>query len=114
MQARGWPWFGAWLLAGALFALTLVGAASIGIFVLPFTLAAIWWAARRRGLGPEALGAVSGTGLTCVAIAILQAGPGGVDARPWLAVGLGLVALGGAPYALVRRRREPPLASGRG
>ena len=38
---RGWPWFAAWLLTGALFTFSLAAGFSIGLFFLPAVAAAL-------------------------------------------------------------------------
>ena len=62
-HARGWPWFGAWLLAGLLVAFSLVTGLSIGLFVLPFAAAGLLWVAGRSPHLREAAGFVAGAGL---------------------------------------------------
>lgn len=124
MPARGWPWFAAWALAGALVVFSLLSATSIGLFVLPFALAAVLLVAL-RARRPEMIGLVSGAGLVALLVAFLSRdyrpcpeGPitlrpgepsfacGGFDPTPWLVAGL-VVALGGAAaYAPARRRRS--------
>jgi hypothetical protein len=110
MRRRRWPWFGAWALAGALCSFAILGAASIGLFVLPLALVAFWLLLRRGASGLETLGAVAGAGAPCLLVAALAAGNETPDARPWLAAGLLLVAIGIGAYASLRRRPEPPSA----
>jgi hypothetical protein len=99
--------FWLWGLAGALVTLTVVGAASIGIFVLPAAVLVLWLAARSSRLWPEALGGLAGAAAICFAIAWIQWEPGGLEATPWLVAGavLGSLAVGG--YALAARRLSP-------
>jgi hypothetical protein len=123
MRRDGWLVFAAWVLAGALVALSLLGAASIGLFVAPLAAVAIWLVLRFGGAGPEMLGMVSGAGAVCLLIAFLNRGTtpctqeghglsageteascGGLDPTPWLVAGLVLVAAGAVAYALARRR----------
>jgi hypothetical protein len=102
--------FWLWALAGALFSFSFVAALSIGIFVLPFALVALYFATR-NGVGRgEPLGALAGVGATCLLIAALNLGSdgGSLDARPWLAAGLLFAAVGMAGYALVSRCVAPP------
>jgi hypothetical protein len=110
MLRRGWPWFGAWALAGALCSFAILSAASIGLFVFPFALVAFWLLWRRGASSAEMLGSIAGAGAPCLLVAALAAGNEAPNARPWLGAGLVLVAIGIGAYTLVRRRPEPPSA----
>jgi len=122
MRREGWLVFAAWVLAGALVVFSLLGAASIGLFIAPLAAVAIWLAFRFGRAGPEMLGMVSGAGAVCLLIAFLnrgttpcteqghtlspgetEAGCGGLASTPWLVAGLVLVAAGIVAYALARR-----------
>jgi hypothetical protein len=122
MRREGWLVFAAWVLAGALAVFSLLGAASIGLFIAPFAAVAIWLALRFGRAGPEMLGLVSGAGAVCLLIAFLnrgttpcteqghtlspgetEVGCGGLQPTPWLIAGLVLVAVGIVVYALARR-----------
>jgi hypothetical protein len=122
MRREGWLVFAAWVLAGALAVFSLLGAASIGLFIAPLAVVAIWLALRFGRAGPEMLGMVSGAGVVCLLIAFLNRGTtpcaeqghtlsaretetscGGLQPMPWLVVGLLLVAVGIVAYALARR-----------
>jgi hypothetical protein len=126
-SGAGWGWFSAWVGAGALVAFALVSAASIGLFVLPFALLALWAVLRRSPPWPTPLGLVSGAGLVCLLIWILNRDYrpcpengeltvppgatsvecGGFDALPFLAAGIVLTLAGPALFAAVRRRGRP-------
>jgi hypothetical protein len=121
----GWQALVEWALAFALLALTLIGAASIGMFVAPFAIAAMVFAVRRNRDWPEAaLGGSAGAGATCLFIAYrnrgyvpcppsgtpMRLGPGehhfacgGFDPMPWLAIGLVLAVTGLGGYVVFRR-----------
>lgn len=122
MRRDGWLVFGAWVLAGALAVFSLLGAASIGLFIAPLAAVAIWLVLRFGRAGPEMLGMVSGAGVVALLIALLNRGTrpcseeglrlrpgeteatcGGLDAVLWLVAGLVLVAAGVVAYALARR-----------
>jgi hypothetical protein len=45
LGARGWMWFGAWLVAGALFTFSLLTGFSIGLYVFPAAAFAMFWLA---------------------------------------------------------------------
>ena len=121
---RRWAWFLGGLLAGAGLAVGLLGALTIGIFVLPFAVALVVLLAIRH---PEGLiGAISGLGLPLLYVAYLNRdGPGTICTRsaggtsctdewaplPWLLAGLILVALGIVVFAMVVRPRPRPLLS---
>ena len=74
MRRQGWLMFAAWVLAGALAVFSLLGAASIGLFIAPLAAVAIWLAIRFGRAGPEMLGMVSGAGAVCLVIAFLNRG----------------------------------------
>lgn len=106
---RPWGWFVAWWFVGGLWSLTLLGAASVGLLVLPGAMAAtailVW---RSRGLG--LIGLLSGLGLPVFYVAYLNwGGPGNVctpnagggqacvqesSPWPWLAVAVALTIAG--------------------
>jgi hypothetical protein len=125
MRREGWLVFAAWVLAGALAVFSLLGAASIGLFIAPLAAVAIWLAVRFGRAGPEMLGMVSGAGAVCLLIAflnrdttacteqgrLLSSGEtevhcGGLAPTPWLVAGLVLVPAGVAAYVLARRRTD--------
>jgi hypothetical protein len=112
-------WFMAWAVIGGCWALTLLGALSIGVFVLPFAVVAtILLACDERswaGLGGLALGAAilllgiaymnrDGPGDVCTTTASAVSCQSETSPWPWLAVGLaGLIASG--RVFVVRRSR---------
>jgi hypothetical protein len=120
----GWGWFAAWIGAGALLAFSLVSAASVGLFVLPFALVAVWAIARSSPPPRTAFGLVSGAGLVCVLIWALnrdyrpcpESGEltvppgatsvecGGLDAVPFLVAGIVLTLAGPVLFAAARPR----------
>ena len=123
----GWPAFLEWALALGLLALTIIGAASIGLFVAPFAVAALVLAARRNRSWPEAvLGGFAGVGVLCLFVAYRSPDyppcppPGtritlargehlacdSFDAAPWLAVGLALVGIALAGHLAYRHTHE--------
>ena len=123
--ATGWPAFGVWSIVGALFGLSVVGAASIGLFVLPvgFVAAALAWVSVRAwpeitgvllGLaGPLLLVGLANLGSTpCPSSGAGSVGPGvpatpscgGLEPTPWLAAGLALASAGLVAYSLGRSR----------
>jgi hypothetical protein len=125
MSARpAWGWFAAWTGAGALLAFSLVAAASIGLFVLPFALLSVWAILRASPPWPAACGLLSGAGLVGLLIWALnrdyrpcpESGEltlppsaesescGGFDATPVLLAGIVLTLLGPALFATMDRR----------
>jgi hypothetical protein len=109
MHLAGCGRFWLWAVAGALITLSFVGAASIGLLVLPFAAVATAFVARSTQRRAEALGLLVGAASICFLIAGLQVGGnGGLDPRPWLVAGVVLAAIGTAAYALVTRRLAPP------
>ena len=114
----------AWAIASLLLTLTLIGAASIGIFVAPFAIIAVVVAVRRNRVWPEAAsGGLVGASAVCLFVAYrnrgysacpptgtpVRLGPGehfacdGLNPVPWLTVGLLRAGLGLAGYILFRR-----------
>lgn len=105
-----WAWFGVWLVAGASWVVTVLGALSIGVFVLPLAIALTVLLATRRTSSVGVPGLISGAALPFLFIAYLnRGGPGNVCSTfpdggqgcrqewspwPWLAVGIVLVVAG--------------------
>jgi hypothetical protein len=115
-------WFAVWLIIGAGFALSLLGAASIGLFVLPLPVLATILLARRRHAASGLPGLVSGLGIPLLYVAYLnRAGPGAICTTitggqdctdewspwPWLAAGAILIVLGSAAFTAWRRLLPP-------
>ena len=124
---RGWRWFAAWSLTGALFTLSLLTGFTIGLFLLPFATVALLvvaWQAPRLG---ETVGFAGGVALVALVVALLNrdyrpcgehgrlsippgAPPGtsvscgGVDPLPWLVSGLVIGALAVVAYAVLAGR----------
>lgn len=94
-------------MAGAFVAFSVVAAASIGLFILPVGALLTFLAFRRTRDRAEMLGAFVGTGGVCGLIALLQRGPGSLDATPWIVAAVGFAAAGVVGYALLERRPAP-------
>jgi hypothetical protein len=120
-SAAPWGWFVAWFFAGALCALAVVGALTIGIFVIPIAGALIAFLATRRGATDGISGLVSGLGLPVLYVAFLNRdGPGNIctvsatgsscteqwSPWPWLLLGAALVCLGVVVLARSTRGRD--------
>jgi hypothetical protein len=123
MRGRvGWPALGEWAIAFGLLALAGIGAMSIGIFVFPFAIVALVFAARRDRGWPEApTGGLVGFGSICLFVAYRNRayspcppGPmrlahgqhfscGGFDPVPWLTIGVLLTVAGIGGYIALRR-----------
>jgi hypothetical protein len=112
-------WFTAWLLVGAGYALSLVGIASIGLFILPLPVLATVLLIRRQPTTSGLPGLISGLGVPLLYVAYLnRAGPGTICTTvtggqecndewspwPWLAVGVILLILGVAAFVGRQRR----------
>jgi hypothetical protein len=112
-------WFAVWLVVGAAYAVSLLGAASIGLFVLPLPVFVTILLVRQRSARGGAPGVVSGLGVPLFYVVYLnRSGPGTmctpatdggmscVDQSspwPWLAVAAILFLLGFAVF-IVRQR----------
>jgi hypothetical protein len=123
-ETARWRWFAAWAAVGGLVAFTLLGAATIGVFVLAFAVLAVVLVLRSGRLWPELLGAVFGIGVLCLVVGALHrdyapcpdgglvvppgetsVSCGGADPVPWLIAGTLLSVAGAAAYLLARRLR---------
>jgi len=127
-KRQSWGWFGAWLPAGAAYAVGLVGIMSIGIFVLPVAIIGTVLLARHPASVRGVPGLVPGLGLPLLYVAYLNRGYGGpacqtsgsatplqkvayqctqaLNPWPWLAAGLLLIAAGLVVF-VVRSRASP-------
>lgn len=122
MPATGWWRFAAWMFAGALAFFAFLTGFSIGLFVLPFAVIAVWLVARGGRTWPEILGLIGGIGAIGIVIAVLNRDGsgcrtteeggfttvtcGGLDPTPWLVAGLLLPAVASFLYWFARRRME--------
>jgi len=113
-------WFIAWLLMGAGYAIGILGALSIGPYVLVITVAATIVLATRTGSRVGLPGLISGLSLPLFYVAFLnRSGPGTVCTStatsqscvdewspwPWLAIGIVLLVSGCVWFAMANRRR---------
>ena len=131
LPAEGWGAFAAWALVGALLGFSVLGAASIGLFVLPMALLALGVTAGTARVWPEIAGMLEGVASLSLFVGLVNlystpcpssgsghvhtgGGPGtgttsfscgGLDPSPWLLVGLALAGAGFAVYGLGRPRR---------
>jgi uncharacterized membrane protein len=96
--------FWLWALAGGLLTFSVLAAASIGLFVVPFALGALWLAAASGRTWPESLGLLAGAGSVCFLIAYIQRHHDPVDPRPWLAAGIVLGVVSVVGYVALARR----------
>ena len=126
--AMAWQWFGAWMLVGGLYAFSLLGMMTIGIFLLPIPVVATVLLVRGHKAGRHALGLVGGIALPLFYVALLNRdGPGMICSPieggtacteetspwPWFAAGLTFLAAGTATFWLRRPRSGASLARGR-
>lgn len=133
-ESSRWRWFAAWAAVGVLLPMTLLGAFTIGVFMLPLAVLGSLALARRPAARRAVVGLVTGFGLPLLWVAYLnRSGPGFVCTStatsqscdqqwapwPWLAVGLVAVAAGVLAFARAQARHRralvtPPQTSGSG
>jgi len=118
---RGVVWFITWMLAGAGYALGVLSAPSIGLFVLLITVVATIMLSTRPGNRVGLPGLVSGLSLPLFYVAYLnRSGPGTICTTtatsqtcsdewspwPWLVIGIALFLGGCVWFAMASRRRR--------
>jgi len=116
--APRWAWFAVWLIVGAGYALSVLGIASIGLFLLPLPTLATILLARRPHASSGLPGLISGLGFPLLYVAYLnRAGPGTICTTipagehcaeesspwPWLAAAVTLLVLGAAAFIAWQR-----------
>ena len=120
--ALPWGWFATWMLVGGLYAFSMLGMMTIGLFVLPIPIVATVLLVRRHRAGRNALGLVAGIALLLFYVSLLNHdGPGMICSAieggtacteemspwPWLVAGLTFLALGISAFWLMRPRLAP-------
>ena len=123
----GWGGFGAWAAIGALLALSLLGDASIGLFVFPLALLGLWLVGSRVRAWPEMAGVLEGVAALNLFVGIANLGStpcpaagsgtvqrgggpasasscGGFDPLPWLVVAVALAVIGLLTFVVARER----------
>jgi hypothetical protein len=121
-----WGWFCAWAAVGALLPVSILGALTIGIFVLPLFVVGVLLLARSTQGRRSAVGVVAGFGMPFLLLAYFnRSGPGNVctttatsqectqEWTPWpfLAIGLLIVAGSIALFQWQRSRHARRLAT---
>jgi hypothetical protein len=116
-RRHGFGWFVAWSVVGAGYVVGILGALSIGIFVLPFAVLGTVLITRHDGSSSAMTGLVAGLGLPLLYVSYLnRSGPGIICTTsatihdcaqewspwPWLVSGLLLVAGGLAAFVVLR------------
>lgn len=116
---RPWLTFTLWMIAGAGYAMALLGALSVGLWILVLSIVATTAAVKRRDGARPTLGLISGLGLPLIYVAWRnRSGPGNVCTThgggttcieewapwPWLVVGLMLLIGAGCVFLLLKRR----------
>ena len=120
-QVPNWAWFIAWIFVGITFVFALLGAMTIGVFVLPVAGGLAVFIATRRGSSVGVAGLISGASLPLFYVAYLNRdGPGNVcrsfadggsacteewSPLPWLFVGAVLLVGGVAVFVRMNRKR---------
>ena len=121
-----WRWFAAWAGVGVLIPMTILGAFTIGLFMIPLAVVGTLLLASREAARRSVVGLLAGFGAPFLALAFLNhAGPGNVctttiDTQsctqewspwPWLAVGLLMVAVSVALFARQREQHRRRLST---
>ncbi len=117
-----WWTFFAWPIVGAALAVSVLGAMTIGLFVLPFATAGLLALLRWGGNRKSSVGLISGAGLPFLYISYLNRnGPGDIckpfgqggrqcmeewSPWPWLIIGVVLVASGVILFIRTRAERK--------
>jgi hypothetical protein len=118
---RHWWMFFGWLLVGVLWATSVAGAASIGLFILPFAGLATWFLVRRPDVRSGMPGLIAAGGLPFFFVAGLNHTPQGTVLRgsnggpvsgfvrtnpwPWVTVGVLFIVVGVVVFFVLTRRR---------
>ncbi len=117
---RPWPMYFAWLLVALLWAATLLGMASIGIFILPVAGLATWLVARQPGSSRGWPGLLSVAGLPLLVLSITHrtaqdgilssngstvTGYAQINPWPWLALSVACALASVIVFLLTTRRR---------
>ena len=71
LGVRGWPWFTAWALAGALCTLSLLTGFSIGLFLFPAAAFAVLWLAVNAPYSREVSGFLVGIGAVALVVSLI-------------------------------------------
>jgi hypothetical protein len=102
---RGWRWFLAWAVSGALFLFSMLTGFSIGLFLFPLVVVISVFVVRRAPWPAEALGFAGGLGVTLGALAWLNGW------TPLVYAGGAVVSLAALGFGALELRR--PRAVGR-
>jgi hypothetical protein len=129
LEPARWLWFAAWAGVGLLFPLTLLGAFTIGLYMLPLAAAGTILLGRSSRARVGVVGLVSGFGLPLLWVAYLnRSGPGLVCVMtatssscqtewspwPWLVLGLVPTAAGVVLFRRQRARQRTALPPSEG
>jgi hypothetical protein len=116
-------WFFAWTAVGAGYAFGVLAVLSIGVFIVAIAVVATVLLVRKPEARAGTIGLASGLGFTLLWVAFLnRAGPGTVcestatsqscfeawNPWPWLAIGVGLVAVGAVWFGSSNSRSAEP------
>jgi hypothetical protein len=106
MDEPKWRWFGVWALVGGAYAMTVLGAFTIGILFLPLALGGTAVLARVRASRASWPGAIAGLGLPALLVAWFNRAfpaPNTIDPKPWLAGAVALVAVSAVIFLALQR-----------
>ncbi len=101
-----WRWFAAWAAVGASYAMTVLGAFTIGLFFLPLATGGTVLLASVTASRTGWPGAIAGLGLPAFLVAWFNRAfpaPNAIDPKPWLAAGLGLIAISAFSFLALQR-----------
>ncbi len=118
-RVPAWAWFVAWIVVGLALMFAVLGALTIGVFILPIGVGLTLFVATRRGSAVGLPGLISGASLPLVYVAYLNRdGPGTIcrsfadgssecveEWSPWPWLVIGALALLGGVFVFVRTKR---------
>jgi hypothetical protein len=101
-----WRWFALWAVVGGAYAMTVLGAFTIGLFFVPVAIGGTVGLARARASRASWPGAIAGLGLPALLVAWLNRAfpsPDTIDPKPWLAGAVAFVVVSAVIFLALQR-----------